>query len=213
MKVQLPWLNKAAGRSAGTIYQSYWGATYTRSMPALFHYPATQKQQATQATFFDLQRIWIPIYNHLSQSIQRQQRKNKNPFNIMSSFIYKILQPFNSNKDYEYIKNFGLDRLNRVKPDIPRAFYTIDDLSVVVDYELKLVTNATDFVMTTTNIILFNPSRMSMYFTDIPFEEGHGHVSFKNTNEWKHGDLVLMYISLSCDSWLGNFNLVEEWLK
>lgn len=93
MKVQLPWIGKAAGSSAGTIYQSYWGHTYTRSFPALFHYPDTPAQQATQALFHDVQRFWLPIYQHLEPSIGKEQRKGINAFNVLAKCIYKVFNP------------------------------------------------------------------------------------------------------------------------
>lgn len=213
MKVQIPILNKATGRSGDTIFQSYNGNTYTRSMPVIFHYPDTHKQQVTQATFFDLQRTWIPIYEVLKNSIQRQQRKNKNPFNVMSSFIYKILQPFKPNADYNLIKSFGLDPLNRVRTFVYDVHYSINPSDVVMQFSLKLERNDTSFEMTETNIILFNRTKMSMYFQSIRFEESPLSLKFVNTNEWESGDSLLMYVSLSCDSWLGNFNICELWLK
>lgn len=213
MKAQLPWLNKAAGRSAGTIYQSYWGATYTRSMPALFHYPDTEKQQRTQAIFFDFQRIWIPIYNVLSRSISKQQRVNKNPFDVMSSFIYKIFKPYSINPKEKYPSNFGLDRLNRVRPIVVDTFLSVKTNEIVLEFEMQRPYNGTGFTLTTTNIILFNITLQSMLFSNIELEGGYNQVLFANANEWQEGDTILVYMALSCDSWLGNFNHIEQWSR
>ena len=76
MKLQLPWIGKAAGSSAGQILQSYWGHTYSRSFPSMFHYPNTKLQQECQAKFFDIQRIWQPIYVVIRQHIGSTQRTN-----------------------------------------------------------------------------------------------------------------------------------------
>ena len=211
MKVQLPWLNKATGRSAGTIYQSYWGATYTRSMPALFHYPDTEKQQHTQAIFFDLQRIWLPIYNVLSHSISKQQRKNKNPFNMLSSFIYKIFHPYSISDKEKYPSNFGLDRLNRVRPTINAVLMKIDEKYVSVDFFMDRLYNGTQFHFKTSNMLLFNITRKSMLFFADEFSGGPKRYELDNTNGWEEGDEVVFYIALSCESWLGNFNKVAQW--
>lgn len=211
MKVQIPILNKATGRSGDTIFQSYYGNTYARSMPILFHYSDTPSQQLTQATFFDLQRLWIPIYNHLKLSIQGQQRKNKNPFNVMSSFIYKIFNPFNTEPTLKYPSNFGLDRLNRVRPVVVGSTINITSEYVELTYDMQRLWNGTSFVMTTTNLLLFNIKRQSMLYLDIPFRAGEDTLKMPNVNDWLPDDVILFYMALSCESWLGNFNRIASW--
>lgn len=213
MKVQIPILNKAAGRSGDTIFQSYYGNTYTRSMPLLFHYPDTEKQQQCQATFFDLQRVWIPIYNQLKLSVKRQQRRNKNPFNVMSSFIYKIFHPYSLDAKEKYPTNFGLDRLNRIRPVVNNVSIGIKEESIELEFDMNRPYNETGFPITTANIILFNITRQSMCFEQFVFQGGKYAVKLSNTNDWKDGDTILFYMALSCDSWLGNFNLIQEWLR
>lgn len=211
MKVQIPILNKASGRSGDTIFQSYYGNTYTRSMPLLFHYPDTPNQQATQATFFDLQRIWIPIYNQLSLSIQQMQRKNKNPFNVMSSFVYKIFHPYSNDKKERYPSNFGLDRLNRVRPYLMSANLRVEFLDITFFYDMNRPINQMGFPMTDFNVLLFNITKQSMLFMQTPIVAGEQEISFHNTNEWSAKDKIVVYGSLSCSSWLGNFNLIGRW--
>lgn len=206
MKVQVTWIGKAAGRSVGTIYQTYWGATYSRSMPKMFHYPDTARQQVTQAKFFDLMRLWVPIYNELSRSISKQQRINRNPFNIMSGFIYKIFHPFNEKVGEKYPTNFGLDRLNRMRPVIVNAEIDITSNEVVLTFDMQRPYNGLSFKIETTNVLLFNVTAQSMLFQAVKLEGGINRMYFENTNEWKHGDEILLYVALSCKSWLGNFN-------
>lgn len=211
MKVQIPILNKATGRSRDTIFQSYYGNTYARSMPILFHYPDTDKQQVTQAKFFDVQRIWIPIYNHLSLSIKRQQRINKNPFNVMSSFVYKIFHPFKPYTPEDYPENFGLDRLDRVKPAVVGTSLYMGQSQVHLSFDMLRPFNGMAFDMTTSNILLFNVTKQSMLFTDIPLQAGTNDIYFSNTNHWTISDIVVAYLALSCDSWLGNFHRIGLW--
>lgn len=208
MKVQIPLLHKAAGRCDGLIYQSYYGNTYTRSMPILFHYPDTKKQQDCQATFFDIQRIWVPIYNVLTTSIKRQQRKNKNPFNVMSGFIYKIFHPYSVQDAENYPSNFGLDRLNRVRPVVIDTVLSIRTKIVHLSYDMQRFYNDTGLRLTTTNLLLFNITRQSMYFQQIALKAGQQQIDFMNTNDWENGDMIVIYMALSCENWLGNFNRV-----
>lgn len=208
MKVQLPWLNKASGRSAGTIYQSYWGATYTRSMPSLFHYSDTEKQQRTQAIFFDLQRVWIPIYNQLALSIKKQQRKNKNPFNMLSHFIYKIFQPFSLNKNEKYPSNFGLDPLNRVRADLLNPNLDRADDALVFSFYFNRPYNGTGFHLDYMHTILFNITKQNMMYSKNEIAPEFHEIIFRNTLDWQREDVILVYVALSADAWLGNFNLV-----
>lgn len=209
MKVQLPWLNKASGRSLGTIYQSYWGNTYTRSMPSLFHYPDTPEQQATQATFFDIQRIWIPIYYELAKSIQRQQRKNKNPFNVMSSFIYRIFHPYKPGAQDRFPSNWGLDRLNRFRPVLRNAGLNVLEKEITLSFDQFRPYNDLGFTITTQHVLLFNVTRQSMLYTNTPLTAGQNICLFENTNDWKKTDEIVFYFALSCESWLGNFNRID----
>ncbi|MBR5594609.1 MAG: hypothetical protein IKS96_02705 [Fibrobacter sp.] len=207
MKFQVPWLGKAAGRSAGTIYQTYWGATYGRSMPTLFHYPDTAKQQETQGKFFDLMKPWVQIYNQLSPSISKQQRVNKNPFNIMSGFIYKIFHPYTAAKVNRYPSNFGVDRLNRVRPVITDASIDFKGGVIALHYENQRPYTINDLHIDTSNVLLLNITKQSMLFVQMKFVAGPNDEKLENTNEWGKDDEILFYVALSCPNWLGNFNL------
>lgn len=207
MKVQLPWIGKAAGSSAGAIYQTYWGNTYSRSFPALFHYPDTKKQQECQASFFDIQRIWLPIYNTISTQIGKMQRKNKNPFNQLTSSIYHIFNPYKEQKLSRLPNFFGLDPKNRV-----RIFFSIDEMRIDATAVEMWFTwfrpyIEIDMTPTTLHFLLFNLSRTSMYYQTIPFSTDYRNIDFRNTNEWKEGDKLTLYVAISGDSWFGNFNI------
>ena len=48
-----------------------------------------------------------------------------------------------------------------------------------------------------------------MLYTDAEFQAEWQSYQLKNTNDWMPGDEVILYIALSCPSWLGNFNRIE----
>lgn len=211
MKVQLPWYGKASGRSAGTIYQSYWGATYTRSMPFSFHYPDTPDQQACQATFFDIQRPWIPIYNQIKDYLNKYQRKNVNPFNVYSMSIFKIFAPYGKDKYVEVPGKFGLDNLNSMWLELTSISMTITPEEVQLRYGLAGGAAPPDHPIKHIHFLLFNRTQQSMLFKSQTLMDPLGFMSFVNTNEWKNGDRIFLYVAVSADDWLGNFKLQTRW--
>lgn len=208
MKVQLPFLGHAAGSSAGTIYQTYRGRTYARSFPAVFHYPDTKKQQRCQASFFDIQRPWIPIYKQLSSTIGKMQRKNKNPFNTLSRMVYRIFNPYNDKKKTKIISDFGLDRLNRVRPAYHAFYLEVNGETVTLTFDMARPYVDLSVTLDTTHIIIFNITRQSMYYMKDKFKPDRNAFRFQNTLEWKPDDTLVTYCALSGIGWLGNFNLM-----
>lgn len=211
MKVQLPLLGKAAGSYAGGIYQSYFGHTYVRSFPAIFHYPDTQDQQTTQAKFFDVQRSWLPIYQALTQFIGKMQTRNKNPFNVFSKGLYKIFNPYAKKYKFFPLKYFGLDPLNRVRPAITALNVKIDENDVMIRFDLLRPYNDMAIKLKTTHILALNLTQQTLYYANKDLQAGSNEFPFVNTNHWQNGDTVVLYVALSADSWLGNFNLISEW--
>ena len=141
------------------------------------------------------------------------QRKNKNPFNVFSSFVYKIFKPYKLNPDENGPSYFGLDPKNRVVPNIIATAFSINEQVVHLSYTQYAPKCEIDFEMDTLNVILFNLTLQSMYFQTLNFVLGEDDIKFDNTNEWKSDNVVLLYAALSCNSWLGNFNKIELWLK
>lgn len=210
MKVQLTWLGKASGRSQNTIYQSYWGKTFTRSMPFLFHYPDTEKQQICQSLFFDIQRIWLPIYNEINKNIAPMQRRNKNPFNDLTSKIYHIFNPYERRRFQRLPKNFGLDKLNRVRPIIVVESFNIapDKISFYFDNNRPYI--GIDMIAKNLEILLFNITKQTMYYVQDDFVAGSHRLGIVNSNDWQPGDEIAIYVAISGEFWLGNFNLVQQ---
>ena len=131
----------------------------------------------------------------------------------MSSFIYKIFHPYKPDDREKYPENFGLDRLNRLRPNVAEVTLKIEDIAVDLSFDMNRPWNGTSFKIAKTNLLLFNITKQSMYFTDMPFVADTQSVSFSNTNHWEQGDTIVAYMSLSCESWLGNFNKIGLWLR
>lgn len=208
MKVQLPIMGRASGSSAGMIYQSYYGNTYARSFPLLFHYPDTKKQQDCQARFFDIQRVWLPIYLNISKNIKHAQRRDTNPFNKLTSYVYHIFNPYQEKKYNKLAQNWGLDRYNRVRPNTTDAEITINPSKIALSFQMLAPTVNLHVTPNETHVLLFNLNTQNMYYTNIPLQIAANTIVLSNTNKWEPGDKVAAYIALSAPSWLGNFNLI-----
>ena len=207
MKVQLPIMGRASGSSAGLIYQAYYGNTYARSFPLIFHYPDTKKQQQCQASFFDIQRVWLPIYLNLTKNISKMQRKNTNPFNKLMASVYRIFNPYQHAKFNKLPKDFGLDRYNRLRADIREQHVRIEPNTVTLTFYMMRPVVGIGVSPNETHVLLFNLSQQNMYYTKIPLRGDTNTVELSNTNKWEPDDKIALYIALSAPNWLGNFNL------
>ena len=208
MKVHLPIIGKATGSSAGLIYQSYWGNTYARSFPFSFHYPDTVKQQECQATFFDIQRNWAPIYNQLKNYIMKEQRRNKNPYNTLSKAIYRIFNPYHDKIKEVYPSNFGLDPQNRIRPVTTEKEISFDHDEFNLHFNMGRPYNELSVILETVNIIIFNETKQNMMYYEDKFHAGHYYIRLKNTLDWENSNKILVYLAISANTWLGNFNRI-----
>lgn len=209
MKVQLSWFGKAAGRSAGTIYQSYFSNTYTRTMPFSFHYPDTKKQQETQASFFDIQRNWFPIYNQIKLHIDKSQKKNKNVFNQLSKGIYKIMNPYKKIKLNTPIENFGLDPLNQNKPVVRGFRMDFKEKDIVLSFDMARPIWVRSEWIESVHIILFNRTQQTMMYQETKFQPDTNIIGFENLQRWENSDEIFTYMALSSQNYLANFNLIN----
>lgn len=209
MKVQLTWFGKAAGRSAGTIYQSYFGNTYTRAMPFSFHYPDTKKQQETQASFFDIQRNWFPIYNQIKLNIKMQQRNNKNVSNRLSQAVYKVLNPYNKKNNKEPLRYFGLETKNENRPVTARVQIDFKENIINVFFDMNRPYWNRQENISNSHLLLFNQSQQSMLYQNNNFQASVNIFSFENTLNWQESDTIYIYLALSSENYLANFNLIN----
>lgn len=209
MKVQLTWFGKAAGRSAGTIFQSYYGNTYTRDMPFSFHYPDTKKQQETQASFFDIQRNWFPIYNQIKLNIKMQQRNDKNVFNRLSQSIYRILNPYAKKAYKEPQRYFGLEPKNKNRPVTNALSIDFKNDKIIVHFDMNRPYWYRSEQITTSHILLFNRTQQTMFYQQDNFHAGLNEFKFENTLNWNETDNILIYLAIASENYLANFNLIN----
>lgn len=209
MKVQLTWFGKAAGRSAGTIYQSYFGNTYTRAMPFSFHYPDTKNQQKTQASFFDIQRNWFPIYNQIKLNIKKQQRNDKNVFNRLSQAIYRVLNPYAKKINEKPQRFFGLEPRNENHAIIAELQVSFRDARINIYFDMQRPYWYRSEQIESSHLLVFNRTQQTMMYQQTKFQAGVNDIVFENIMHWTETDDILIYLAIASDNYLANFNLIN----
>lgn len=209
MKVQLTWFGKAAGCSAGTIYQSYFGNTYTRAMPFSFHYPDTKNQQKTQASFFDVQRNWLPIYNQIKLNIKKQQRNDKNIFNRLSQAIYRVLNPYSKKVNEKPQRFFGLEPRNENRAIIAELQVNFRDTRINIYFDMQRPYWYRSEQIESSHLLVFNRTQQTMMYQQTKFQAGVNDIVFENIMHWTETDDILIYLAIASDNYLANFNLIN----
>lgn len=210
MKVHLPIVGKATGSSAGLIYQSYWGNTYTRSFPFSFHYPDTSDQKICQFDFFKIQRAWWPIYNHLKEFIPRQCRRNINVYNELSKGIYRVLMTYAVKKRQNIVDVWGLDKRNTVNTEIKKDRITFEGNSIHVFCTILEIYGTRQFIPNHYNMLLCNISQQEFYLVNDIYVKPTIAETFYLRSEWSQSDIIVAYIALSNKEYFTNFFLCTE---
>ena len=209
MRVQNPIVGKQSGRSGQLIFQSYYGRTYARRMPFSFHYPDTPAQQKVQAIFYDIQRNWTPIYQQIKGYYNKKQRANLNAFDVLSAAVYRILNAYHRFPVGNVQTDFGLDKLNRVRPLTSNTKIEIIQSSIKLSTDIQGVSSTIEFRPAFTLFILFNQTQQTLIFTRERYQVGTYEISLTNTLKWQPTDIVLAYVALTSHHWCSNFNLLR----
>ena len=210
MKVHLPIVGKATGSSAGLIYQSYWGNTYTRSFPFSFHYSDTGKQQKCQFDFFRIQRAWWPIYNKLKFNIPRQCRRNTNVYNKLSNGLYKVFMTYSVIKAENIVEVWGTDERKSVVMEIGKKQLEYENNAIIARFSINGIYGKRHFNPKFYNMLLCNISQQEFYFKTDYVQDGWNDVRFVVLNEWYPTDIIIPYVAFSNDEFFTNFYLCSQ---
>lgn len=207
MKVHLPILNKATGSSAGLIYQSYYGNTYTRAFPFSFHYPDTEKQQKTQFDFFKIQRVWWIIYEQMKEFVPKGQRHNKNVFDVLSAGLYSSFMTYTQKAASNVKSVWGLDDRKTVKAVL--SFEKISNAGIVyyISATLHSFQGKRRFTPKFYHVLLCNITRQDVLFYFSNYETNNIEVEVRVFLDWERTDLIIAYIAFSNDEFFTNFYL------
>lgn len=209
MKVQLPWIGKAAGSSAGTIYQSYWGRTFARSFPSIFHYPDTPAQQVCQAHFHDIRRVWSGYFRDLEKSAEVGQRANRNIYNIYLSAIFKVFNPYGVPRYTRPPKSFGLDRYNRMRATMSGITTEWKSNAFIIRWKDWEVNNSIKANPSLRMFLVVDRTKQNLHIEYQRISPSYQSVTIYNAYGWEPGDEMFIYVAISSNHWLGNFNLCD----
>ena len=209
MKLQLPWIGKAAGSSAGTIFQTYWGRSYSRSFPAIFHYPNTPAQQKTQAAYYDIRSSWQPIYNAFSKLGSLNQRTNKNSYNLYFRAVIQVLNPYNVEKYTMPPRYFGMDPRNRVVISVADAKISIEKNSLTLFFSRYLTKIGIHDEFNRVQFLAFNRTRQKIAYFNHFYRPEAQSLRVSVDSSWTVSDEIYVYLAFTSPNWLGNFNLVK----
>lgn len=210
MKVHLPIVGKASGSSAGLIYQSYWGNTYTRSFPFSFHYPDTDKQQKCQFDFYRIQRAWWTVYDKLKTYIPKSQRRNRNIFNKLSAGVYSAFLTYGIKAEENIRPHWGIDPRNTVLPFIEVGKISYSNLTYNIDATLQRIAGKRRFNPTYNHFLLCNITQQEMYYKIEPYTDSKISTSIFVTSEWLNTDIIIAYVAFSNDEFFTNFYLCNQ---
>jgi hypothetical protein len=210
MKVQLPWMGKATGSSAGLIYQSYWGRTFARTFPAIFHYPNTHAQQACQAKYWHLRLEVEGCYERLRYDLSDYQKRIKNPYNQLFQSARTMFESQTADPTAPWQLYFGVDALNAISVDVMTYQSHITPQRVICDALVNDVTSKFDFFPKWAWICLVNWTRQELWTRKADYGQGWVQQFWPNDTGWPSTDFVVFYIGVSNNHYMSNFYLTKH---
>ena len=207
MKVQQPLIGHSSGSLGDMVFQTYHGVTVMHTKSTNYHYPDTPSQQICQAKFYDIQRVWLPIYYELVTCYSVSQRYNRNIFNELSKGIFQVFNPFSNQSRIKPPKNFGVDSLNRVVADLGSVSYTLTKQVIEVHFDGVSISQEVDGRFIWIHYLVCNRSHQNLYYRRMRFSASTNYFGFTNTNDWDQSDEIYFYAAVESDTWMGNFNL------
>lgn len=210
MKVQLPWMGKATGSSAGLIYQSYWGRTYARTFPAVFHYPNTPAQQACQAKYWHNRFEAGVCYRTIQRNLSPYQKRITNPYNAMFKSVNDMFNQRDANPNSPIPYDFGIDIRHSVYAIIKPVFYVVRPDWVIIDANIKEIKSEFQFIPDKAFLILVNFIRNEVWTQPTNFHSGNIYGEWPNTTTWPSTQYPHFYVGLANDHFCTNFFLLQD---
>lgn len=210
MKVQNPIIGKATGSNQELVYQTYFGNTYVRTKPSIFHYKDSKAQQDTQALFFDIQQQWLHIYEALSDYYTSRQRNDKNVFNVLSAGIYKAIRTYPKSSNLYPPRFFGADDYNQVKAIFEEVFWEFQGKFIEFKFTFSQIQSSRQFSPNTFHLLALNVSQQLIYYINDIFTLPTTNITLTNSSDWLQSDEIRVYIALSDHAFMSNFQLTIQ---
>lgn len=211
MKVQLPWCGKATGSSAGLIYQSYWGKTYARTFPAIFHYPDTPAQQACQRKYWHSRIEAENCYKVIQGNISSYQKRIANTYNAMQKSVIDMFAPLYDDFLAPLPKSFGIDSIKAINASFKNLKSIVLPEIIILNAELSSLDSKFIFRPNKCFLAVINSNQREIWTVAAGFKDGIATGNWKNTTSWPTTDTAYFYVALADDHYISNFiNLDEE---
>ena len=205
MKFQFPWIRNASGTSAGLVFQTYRGRTYGHAKTEFYHYPNTPAQQDTQGKFNNIMHQYNAIYPELSRFIPRNQRQNKNVYNVFGSAMFAASLTYpNPYRKYPPQK-FGVDKDNTLSLIVIIDSLVINDKTINVVAKYRVKTFRRVFTPKILHVFFTNSSQQEILYTYQPASQDDFSLSLSNSKQWLQSDSISIYVALSDKTFISNF--------
>lgn len=209
MKVQLPVVNRAAGRTAGFIFQTYNGRTYVRAMPASYHKSESPKKQQTEAKYYNIMRQYQLIYDDWINVVKRAPQKSRNTFNEYAKGIFAAAGTYDTQNTQQPPRRFGTDTQQQVKiiPLYTRLRLDGKYASLVTDFSIKLWRR--NFFPAQYSVLLVNKTQQTIMMISDHYKGNSMEIDFTNDLDFLPTDTIRIYLMLSDYNFLSNFYLMN----
>lgn len=205
MKLQLPWINRAAGTTAGIVFQTYNGNTYSHAKTAYYHYPNTQAQQETQGKFYNIMWQFLYIYRSMRIYIPAQVRHNCNMYNVLSSGVFAASLTYPNPQRKTPPVWFGADKMQQVKVNFANGAIEVSLQSVSVKFNVSLQFYRRNFNPKFYHLLLVNASQQLLMSETSTYTSSCFAIELQNISKWLPTDTISVYLMLSNKNFSTNF--------
>lgn len=205
MKLQLPWIGRASGTSAGMIYQSYHGMTVMRAKPVIYHYPNTKPQQTAQAKYWTIMEQWLAIYRSTRKLFPKVMPSNYNIFNVWGRGIYQAALTYPRVFRNKPPRFFGNDRRETIRLSFPVADYDLEDAVLKLAFGVDIQYRHRTITPELLHCILINQTRQSLQYAVTKYEPSNFDLVFEDLEGWQPSDGITVYVAIQDQEFFTNF--------
>lgn len=209
MKAQLPIIHHGSGHAGNTIFQTYWGQTFLRSMPILFHYPNTRAQQKTQGLYWNIMRQIQAVYGNFKKSFPKRNNSNKNIYNVLCKGIFQVADPYNSKHTAPLPLRFGLDAQQQIRLSFSVPKVLVEKTKISITFQLSFSLWRRAFHPTLVYLVVVNRTQQSLLGAEQSFQSTKIKFTLQNSVLWASTDDVVAYVAIGNNETLSNFYLIK----
>lgn len=209
MKAQLPIIHHGSGHAGNIIFQTYWGRTFLRSMPVLFHYPDTPAQQKAQGLYWTITRQFQAIYGIFKRSFPKRNNSNRNIYSVLSKGIFQAADPYDSQHTTPPPLRFGLDTQQQIKLSFLVSKVVVEKTTISIAFQLSVSLWRRAFRPTRVYLVAVNRTQQSLLGAEQSYQSTEIEFVLQNSVLWESTDAVVAYVAIGNKETLSNFYLIK----